>query len=65
MIDNIEPTLDELLSEPIIRLVMMRDGIDIADARAMMEQAKYRLNLGRCPASVRPAAHNPCLNTVN
>ncbi|UXN58132.1 hypothetical protein [Phyllobacterium zundukense] len=65
MINNIEPTLDELLSEPIIRLVMMRDGIDIADVRAMMEQAKYRLNLGRLPASVRPAVHNPCLNTVN
>ena len=65
MIDNIEPTLDELLGEPIIRLVMMRDGIDIADARAMMEQAKYRLNLGRLPASVRQAVHNPCLNTVN
>jgi hypothetical protein len=65
MVNNVEPTLDELLSEPIIRLVMMRDGIDIVDARAMMEQAKYRLNLGRLPASVRPAAHNPCLNTVN
>jgi hypothetical protein len=66
MINNIEPTLEELLSEPIIRLVMMRDGIDIADARAMMERAKYRLDLARLPASVRQPVQNPCLNnTVN
>ena len=65
MINNIEPTLDELLSEPIIRLVMMRDGIDIADARAMMAQAKFRLNRGRLPEGVLQAVHNPCLNTVN
>ncbi|UXN57781.1 hypothetical protein [Phyllobacterium zundukense] len=65
MTNNVEPTLDELLSEPIIRLVMMRDGIDITDVRAMMEQAKFRLNRGRIPDGVLQAVNNPCLNIVN
>lgn len=41
MMTNEEPTLDELLREPIIRLVMVREGIDISEARAMMEQANF------------------------
>jgi hypothetical protein len=38
-----EPTLDELLDEPIIQLVMQRDGIRPADLRLDFEQ--FRANL--------------------
>ncbi|PSH65439.1 hypothetical protein [Phyllobacterium sophorae] len=64
MMTNEEPTLDELLREPIIRLVMVRDGIDISEARAMMEQAKFRLNRGCIPTGLLQRACNPCLNTI-
>lgn len=32
-------TLDELLNDPIIRLVMASDGVDPDDVRDLMEQA--------------------------
>ena len=41
---NEEPTLGELLSEPIVRLVMARDRIEEADVRRLARAAaKVRL----------------------
>lgn len=42
-----EPSLDEMLSDPIVRLVMRRDGIDAADVLKTMEGAWRRLKLSR------------------
>jgi hypothetical protein len=42
MMDQCEATLDELLSEPIIRKVMARDGVRASDIRRLMRQAKVR-----------------------
>lgn len=35
MLDEREPTLDEILSEPIIRQIMKADGIGAADIRRL------------------------------
>ncbi len=42
-----EPSLDEMLSDPIVRLVMRRDGIDAAEVLKTMEGVWRRLKLSR------------------
>ncbi len=37
-----EPTLDELLNEPMIRKVMIADGYSAKDIRLLMRQATAR-----------------------
>ncbi|PSH62915.1 hypothetical protein CU102_24535 [Phyllobacterium brassicacearum] len=37
-----EPTLDELLTEPMIRQVMASDGVDSAEIRALMSRMHSR-----------------------
>ena len=44
-----EPSLDELLREPIVKLLMLRDGVDAEEVRTLM----HRLALGR--------SHEPAL----
>jgi hypothetical protein len=39
-----EPTLDELLEEPIIRLVMAADGVSADDLRDLVDAIKLRVN---------------------
>ena len=38
-IRNEEPTLEELLAEPIVRLVMARDGVQPAEVRRLAASA--------------------------
>jgi hypothetical protein len=38
-----EPTIDELLSDPIAQIVMRYDGIDEASVRHVMEEAGQRM----------------------
>ena len=40
-----EPSIDELLSDPIAQLVMRYDGIDESDVRRVMEQTGRRLRV--------------------
>lgn len=47
-----EPTVSELLSDPIVHLVMRRDGIGPSHVQAAIEQALDRLS-GRSKTSVR------------
>ena len=55
MTKNVEPPLEELLSEPIVRLVMARDGLDVDDVRFVMERARDRLGLVEIPqAAILP-----------
>ena len=42
MMDQREATLNELLSEPIIRKVMARDGVRAGDIRRLLRQANAR-----------------------
>ena len=41
-----EPTLDELLNEPMIRKVMAADGYSAEDIRLLMRQANARADAG-------------------
>ncbi len=43
MLEKLEPTLDELLTEPIIRLVMASDGVKADDIRKVMSEAQIEL----------------------
>jgi hypothetical protein len=42
-----EATLDELLSEPIVRKVMASDGVHAADVRRLVQQASLRTSRKR------------------
>ncbi len=37
-----EPPLEEMLADPIVRLVMKRDGIGPSEVRAAMDQVRAR-----------------------
>jgi len=39
---SLEPTLQELLSEPIIRMLMGRDGVEEDEVVALMERIRRR-----------------------
>jgi hypothetical protein len=49
MIDQREPTLDELLSEPIIQQVMTSDGVRADDVRYLMQKATIRRGMEDFP----------------
>lgn len=40
---NREPSVDEMLSDPVVRLVMARDGLSDEAVRAFISDAKRRL----------------------
>lgn len=40
-----EPTLDEMLADPIVRMVMERDGVSDQTVRGVLEEAAKRLRL--------------------
>jgi len=40
---NREPSLDELLSDPVTRLVMARDGFSDEAVRMLIKEARQRL----------------------
>ena len=42
---NCEPTIDELLNDPIAFLLMARDGVQVADVVELAENAKASLRL--------------------
>ena len=35
-----EPSIDELLAEPIVQLIMQRDGVDAVSVRGEMDRAR-------------------------
>ena len=40
---NVEPTLGELLSDPITQLLLRRDGLSLKTMRAIADDARHRL----------------------
>jgi hypothetical protein len=44
-----EPTLEELLAEPIIRLIMKCDGVDESEMRGQMDRVQHRYDLLKEP----------------
>jgi len=53
---NSEVSLDELLDEPIVRLLMRRDGVEAHEVRAIAETIRRRLASQHGPAG--PACGN-------
>ena len=49
-----EPPLSELLADPILHLLMARDGISLAELRHLIESTRRHRNLD--PAPVRAGA---------
>ncbi len=45
---GIEPDLCEVLEDPLVHLVMRRDGISPADLKAVMLRARAKLGAGLC-----------------
>ena len=42
-----EPSLDELMADPIVHALMRRDGLDEAGVRQVVERAAARVRQGR------------------
>jgi hypothetical protein len=47
MLEKLEPTLNELLAEPIIRQIMASDGVNSDDIRRLMTQARLPVEGGQ------------------
>ena len=58
---NREPALDEILSDPVIRAVMRRDGLDPCEVRRFMVETARRLDDDRHAGTTVPfpPAHGP------
>ncbi len=46
---GVEPRLDEVLGDPLVHLVMARDGVGLAELQAVIANAQCRLRI--CPCS--------------
>lgn len=60
---NVKTTLDELLNDPMVQLVMERDRVRPEELRAMLEKDRNRLAEERIvpPAHVIAACHSNSL----
>jgi hypothetical protein len=56
MTEHREPTLEDLLSEPIIRTVMASDGVRGADIRRLLQRVRAR-DEQNAPGFARDAGH--------
>lgn len=52
-----DPTLDELLDEPIVRMLMASDRVSARDIRKLMDEAQRR---DRAAWSNPPRSPEPC-----
>lgn len=59
-----EPTLEEILAEPIVLLVLKRNGMTVHDLRRVVTEAAQRLRGSRpvCPIPPEQAVGTPLLN---
>ncbi len=59
-----EPTLEEMLSDPLVMTVMRADGVDPAKLRAMLHGLTHKLRARQCLGVLRrgssPPAHFAC-----
>jgi hypothetical protein len=46
-----ELTLDQMLADPIVRLVMLRDGVEEAEIRALFRGIRHRRANASSPSS--------------
>ncbi len=48
---GLEPSLEDLLTDPIVRLVLDRDRIDPAELQSLLAQIRKRLQAPACAAA--------------
>lgn len=46
-----EPSLDDLLNDPILHTLLARDGLKVEELRRFLNDMKQRLRLVRCKAA--------------
>lgn len=46
-----EPTLEEVMADPLVHLLMRRDGLAPRDVWPLLRDVGLRLGQGRCPAA--------------
>jgi hypothetical protein len=46
-----EPSLDDLLDDPILHTVLARDGLKVEELRRFLDDMRQRLQLARCKAA--------------
>ncbi len=60
-----DPTIDELLGEPIIRTLMARDGVRAEEIRVLMDRAQARAETtSRSGAAIPPRVANAVIVPV-
>ena len=53
---GIEPSLEDVLSDPLVHLIMRRDHLSVADVRQMMDITQARLLVTRAPSAMGSAS---------
>ena len=46
-----EPSLDDLLDDPIMHALLVRDGLTVEEVRRFFDEMKQRLRPDRCKAA--------------
>jgi hypothetical protein len=46
-----EPSLNDLLNDPILHALLARDGLKVEEVRRFLDEMKQRLQLARCKAA--------------
>ena len=53
--DNAEPAVEELLTDPIVHLLMSGDGLEMEDVRAHIEDVQKKLRRRKRPQKASEA----------
>jgi hypothetical protein len=48
---RLEPSLDDLLDDSIMHILLTRDGLTVDEVRRFLEEMKHRLRPVRCKAA--------------
>lgn len=51
-----EPTIEDILADPIVGLLLRRDGLTVGDVRVTLEHERRRLRAGRHAQTAPPRA---------
>jgi hypothetical protein len=54
---DVEPSLDEVFSDPMIHVLMKRDRVDADDLRGFLQDMRSKLGARATPHALRAAAH--------
>ena len=64
MTEEREPTLEDVLSDPVVRALMARDRVDAEDVRALLERLR-RAQRRRPPGEAKAAAAHEWMTSLH